>query len=108
MRADGTRFAAEITTTPVHEHGRHTGYLACVRDVTERKEAERVVLDRTKQFAALARVTRAVGQAGPEEARKVLRHGARSVDATTRRSGRPTATATSTTRDARRALRPTS
>ena len=82
MRADGTRFAAEITTTPVHEHGRHTGYLACVRDVTERKEAERVVLDRTKQFAALARVTRAVAHAGPEEARHTICDMAmRSVDA---------------------------
>jgi PAS domain S-box-containing protein len=82
MRADGTRFAAEITTTPVHEHGRHAGYLACVRDVTERKEAEQAVLDRTKQFAALARVTRAVAHAGPEEARHTICDMAmRSVDA---------------------------
>ena len=97
MRADGTRFAAEITTTPVHEHGRHTGYLACVRDVTERKQAERVVLDRTKQFAALARVTRAVAHAGPDEARQDLRHGMRSVDADVATLWRLMATATSTT-----------
>jgi PAS domain S-box-containing protein len=72
MRADGTRFFAEVTTTPLYENGRPTGFLNSVRDITERKEEEQAVLDRAKQMAALARVTRAVAHAGPEEARRIV------------------------------------
>jgi PAS domain S-box-containing protein len=72
MRADGTRFFAEVTTTPLYENGRPTGYLNGVRDITERKQEEQAVLDRAKQMAALARVTRAVAHAGPEEARRIV------------------------------------
>jgi PAS domain S-box-containing protein len=72
MRADGTRFFAEVTTTPLYENGRPTGFVNSVRDITERKEEEQAVLDRAKQMAALARVTRAVANAGPEEARRIV------------------------------------
>jgi PAS domain S-box-containing protein len=82
MRADGTRFFAEVATTQLYEDGRATGFLNSVRDITERKQEERAVLDRAKQMAALARVTRAVAQAGPDEARRVVCDMARrSVDA---------------------------
>ena len=82
MRADGSRFFAEVTTTRLHENGRATGFLNSVRDITERKQEEQAVLDRAKQMAALARVTRAVAQAGPDEARRVVCDMARrSVDA---------------------------
>lgn len=82
MRADGSRFFAEVTTTRLHENGRATGFLNSVRDITERKREEQAVLDRAKQMAALARVTRAVAQAGPDEARRVVCDMARrSVDA---------------------------
>lgn len=73
MHADGTRFFAEVTTTPLYEkNDGPTGYLHSIRDITERKEEEQAVLDRAKQMAALARVTRAVAHAGPEEARHVV------------------------------------
>ena len=82
MRADGSRFFAEVTTTRLHENGSATGFLNSIRDITERKQEEQAVLDRAKQMAALARVTRAVAQAGPGEARRVVCDMARrSVDA---------------------------
>jgi diguanylate cyclase (GGDEF)-like protein/PAS domain S-box-containing protein len=73
MRADGRRFPAEVTTTPLYDAaGQLTGFLNTVRDISDRKQAEQAMLDRNRELAALADVTRAVAHADPDEARATI------------------------------------
>ncbi|KAB8075150.1 hypothetical protein BDV29DRAFT_112265 [Aspergillus leporis] len=39
-RQDGSRFWANVMITPIHEFGRHVGFVKVTRDLTERKAAE--------------------------------------------------------------------
>ncbi|KAK5807597.1 hypothetical protein VI817_001855 [Penicillium citrinum] len=39
-RQDGTRFWANVMITPIHQYGRHVGFVKVTRDLTERKAAE--------------------------------------------------------------------
>jgi len=70
MRADGSRFPGDFTSTrlPSDPDGSPT-FLNTIRDVTERKAAERAAARRADELAAIAAVTRAVSRAEPAEAR---------------------------------------
>jgi diguanylate cyclase (GGDEF)-like protein/PAS domain S-box-containing protein len=73
MRADGTRFAAEVTAAPVTDAGgAPAGFVNSVRDITERKRAERAAEERTDQLRELASITRAVAHADPADARRTV------------------------------------
>ena len=70
MRADGSRFPGDFTSTrlPSDQDGTPT-FLNTIRDITERKAAERAAARRADELAAIAAVTRAVSRAEPAEAR---------------------------------------
>jgi diguanylate cyclase (GGDEF)-like protein/PAS domain S-box-containing protein len=73
MRVDGRRFPAEVTTTPLYDaDDQLTGFLNTIRDISDRKRAEQTMLDRNRELAALADVTRAVAHADPDEARTTI------------------------------------
>jgi PAS domain S-box-containing protein len=73
QRADGTRFIAEATTIALRDReGRPKGFLNTVRDITERKQHERAMQERSHQLAALAGMTRALAHAAPAEARQTV------------------------------------
>jgi diguanylate cyclase len=73
MHAAGRRFPAEVTTTPLYDaDDRLTGFLNTIRDISDRKRAEQTMLDRNRELAALADVTRAVAHADPAEARATI------------------------------------
>jgi diguanylate cyclase (GGDEF)-like protein/PAS domain S-box-containing protein len=69
QRADGSRFIAEATTVALPEGG---GFLNTVRDISERKQHERAIQERSHQLAALAGMTRALAHAAPSEARRTV------------------------------------
>jgi diguanylate cyclase (GGDEF)-like protein/PAS domain S-box-containing protein len=73
MRADGARFPVELTTTMVHDRdGTPGGFLHAVRDISDRKRAERVLVEHVNELEALARVTRSVAHATPDAARETI------------------------------------
>jgi len=68
MRKDGSRFWCHLVTTPVRdEQGQLVGLARVTRDLTERREAARLVAQRARQQAALAELgMRALAHAEPE------------------------------------------
>jgi diguanylate cyclase (GGDEF)-like protein/PAS domain S-box-containing protein len=70
MRADGTRFPVELTTTEVR--GRGGGFLHAVRDISDRKRAETALVEHVQELESLARLTRAVAHATPAAARETI------------------------------------
>ncbi len=54
-RKDGTAYDAELFITPlINAEGRRTNFVSIHRDITERKEADRALLHREREFRALA------------------------------------------------------
>lgn len=73
QRADGSRFVAEVTAVPVPQpDDGPTVFLNTLRDVTERRDAERAMEERGEQLAQLATVTRVVAHANPDDARETV------------------------------------
>jgi len=73
MRADGTRFDAELNTAPVFDaDGAPNGFVSSVRDITQRKRAEQATEQRSEQLQELASITRAVAHAEPSRARRIV------------------------------------
>ena len=51
MRKDGSIFDADVIDSPIYdERGREIGFSAIVRDITERKQAERELAERTREL----------------------------------------------------------
>lgn len=68
QRADGSRFTAEVTAVMLsREPDDGVTLLNTMRDVTERKEAERAIAARSEQLAAIAATIHTVAHAGPDE-----------------------------------------
>jgi PAS domain S-box-containing protein len=70
LRADGTRFPAEVRVSPTHDrHGDLNALVLLGHDVTERREREAELTSRTEELALLnEQLQRAVGEL--EQARK--------------------------------------
>lgn len=68
IRKDGSRFWGHAITTPIRDGaGRLVGLARVTRDLTERREAARLLAQRVRQQAAVAEVgMRALGRVGPE------------------------------------------
>jgi PAS domain S-box-containing protein len=45
VRQDGTRFSARVVIVPIHDGGRLVGFAKVTRDISERKEAQRALLE---------------------------------------------------------------
>lgn len=53
-RKDGSRFPASVTVTPIRdEQGRVTAYASIIRDITQRKEAERQLKENELRYKSL-------------------------------------------------------
>ena len=59
IRADGSRFPAEVSARVIEARGR-TFYQAIIRDITERKAAERKILRLSNMYAALSQTNQAI------------------------------------------------
>ena len=52
-RKDGTSFPVEFTSTPMWEEGRLSGAVVTFQDITERKQAEELILKGERKFRAI-------------------------------------------------------
>ena len=59
VRADGSHFPAEVSARVIEARGR-TFYQAIIRDITERKTAERKILRLSNMYAALSQTNEAI------------------------------------------------
>ncbi len=53
VRKDGTRFLAQVVIDPIYDQGIHVGFAKITRDVTERQNAARALLDSERHFRTL-------------------------------------------------------
>lgn len=52
-RKDGGRFWANVMMTPIYQYGRHVGFVKVTRDLTERKAAEKRMIDAFEESSKL-------------------------------------------------------
>jgi diguanylate cyclase (GGDEF)-like protein/PAS domain S-box-containing protein len=72
MRAGGERFPASITCAPADLGDGSVTFVNTVRDITERRAHDDAMRRRADELAAIASVTRAMGQSDPDDARRTI------------------------------------
>jgi diguanylate cyclase (GGDEF)-like protein/PAS domain S-box-containing protein len=72
MRADGSRFPAQVTAAKARLGDGSVAFVNTLRDATERRAHEESMRRRADELSAIATVTRAVSHSDPADARRTI------------------------------------
>jgi diguanylate cyclase (GGDEF)-like protein/PAS domain S-box-containing protein len=72
MRADGSRFPAQVTAAKARLGDGSVAFVNTLRDATERRAHEESMRRRADELSAIATVTRAVSHSSPADARRTI------------------------------------
>jgi diguanylate cyclase (GGDEF)-like protein/PAS domain S-box-containing protein len=72
MRADGSRFPAQVTAAKARLGDGSVAFVNTLRDATERRAHEESMRRRADELSAIATVTRAVSHSNPADARRTI------------------------------------